>query len=128
MTHTRDKTFFGRHRRRADEPTDGSTQVLRVQPLDKFGNVGGGSGGGGGGGDSAVYQGSSVEEAGDFQVVRAAATQLTLSELPFPLVFENLVAIYEYDGDNLVASYDPADTTYDWTWAPLRTTPRARLP
>jgi hypothetical protein len=83
-----------------------------------FGGISPGASAGIGGGNSAIYQGTSTADSGDFVVAYAAATQLTLSELQFQLVFENLIAIYEYDGDNLVKTYKVEDDAYDWTWAP----------
>lgn len=89
------------------------------------GGAGGGGGGGGtvsgaglGSGNAAVYQGTSDAEAGDFAVAYASATTLTLSELQFQAVLENFVAVYEYDGDNLIKSYTIDDDNYDWSWAP----------
>ena len=82
------------------------------------GGGGGGAAGGGGAGDAAVYQGTSATESGDFKVAYSAATDLILSDLPFPPLFENFVAIYEYNDDNLVKSYDIEDANYDWTWTP----------
>ena len=92
---------------------------MTIRSLGGGGGLGGASSGTGmGGGDSSIYQGTSSEDAGDFKVVRAAATQLTLSELQFPLLFENFIAIYEYDGDNLIKTFAVEDAAYDWTWVP----------
>lgn len=99
----------------------GTTELTPIQIItDNYGNItpvpptpGSVTQGGG-----VPYQGSSESEAGDFEVDWASATSLDLSNLPFPVVFENFVGIYEYDDDNLISTYIPEDLTYDWTWVP----------
>jgi len=96
----------------ASDPTGPSSRVMRVIPLDQFGNVvSGGAGGSSAGG--AAYQ-----SPGDFAAAYASATTLDLSQLPFPPLFEQFEAVAEYDGDNLIALYAISDTDHDWTWTP----------
>jgi hypothetical protein len=83
--------------------------------VDKLGNVimGGGGGSGSGGGAAASYL-----SPGNFTAAWASATTLTLTELPFPPLQEQIVQVSEYDGDTLVDTYSQNDPAYNFTWAP----------
>ena len=110
---------FGSHR--MQYLLGGTVELTPIQIItDNYGNVtpvpptpGSVTSGGG-----VPYQGSSETEAGDFKVDWASAISLDLSNLPFPVLFENFIGIYEYDDDNLISTYIPEDLTYDWTWVP----------
>ena len=86
-------------------------------------SLAGGSGGssigtGMGGGNSSIYQGTSDIETGDFKTAYSTIIRLALTDLSFPVVFENFIAIYEFDGDNLVNTFKVENDVYDWTWIP----------
>jgi hypothetical protein len=98
----------------------GTVKVLQRLYFDEVG-----SGGGGGGGGTTINSGTSAIAAGtayyspdDFTATRSSATVLALSNLPFPPLFENFVAVHEYDGDTLDVSYSIGESTLDWTWVP----------